>query len=289
MTYDLGKFAPTFRGPWSGLQTYNAMDVVTYNGNSWISRQANNSNHQPPTTTDNYTTYWYLFAKGGEAASLTPADIQTIVQQIMEQDVIVDSGYSAFKQETKEAIENMQEPGNGQLIIKRNNVQVGVFTANQSTNTNINITVPTTVRSLTDSGDFQVYPAWQKEEVSFTPTLNTIYHPQVIKTAKVEFGLSEYFELLKDWTWQDHTTEGYFERFGALLPWYRAKGTYWFEMQGDGVFSIPEGYFVTKTSPLASHLNAEYLYSYFSGYKYKVTFQADTCHITEYIQASAQE
>ena len=47
-----------------------------------------------------------------------------------------------------------QTVNNGMLTIKRNNVNVVTFTANQSTNATANINVPTTVAELSDAGDY---------------------------------------------------------------------------------------------------------------------------------------
>lgn len=47
-----------------------------------------------------------------------------------------------------------QTVNNGTLTIKRNNVNVATFTANQSTNATANINVPTTVAELSDAGDY---------------------------------------------------------------------------------------------------------------------------------------
>lgn len=47
-----------------------------------------------------------------------------------------------------------QTVNNGTLTIKRNNVNVATFTANQSTNATANINVPTTVAELSDASDY---------------------------------------------------------------------------------------------------------------------------------------
>lgn len=47
-----------------------------------------------------------------------------------------------------------QTVNNGMLTIKRNNVNVATFTANQSTNATANINVPTTVAELSDASDY---------------------------------------------------------------------------------------------------------------------------------------
>ena len=146
MVYDLGKIIPRIKGNYISLETYDVLDVVYYNGSSYICKQANTRGKLPTNTT-----YWQIFALKGEMTTqLTPEQIAEIVQDVMAQGVVVDTDYSAFKASTEAAIQTMPSPGNGILTIKRNNATVGTFSANQSEDANINITVPTQLSQMAD-------------------------------------------------------------------------------------------------------------------------------------------
>lgn len=140
MVYDLGKIIPRIKGDYSAQTQYDTLDIVYYNGSSYICKQDNTRNKVPTNTT-----YWQIMALKGEMTTqLTPAQVLEIVNVVMNQGVVVDSTYSQFRSTTEQAIQNMQDPGAGILTIKRNGSSIGTFSANASTNKEINIDVPTT-------------------------------------------------------------------------------------------------------------------------------------------------
>lgn len=142
MTYDLGRICPKLRGAYSNSATYDFLDVVSLNGSSYICK-ADGTKNKVPTN----TSYWMIFAQSGESAHITQADIENIVNQLLQENVVVDENYGTFKQDTQNAINGI---GNGTLTIKRNGVTVGTFSANQNTAKEINIAVPTKLSDLSD-------------------------------------------------------------------------------------------------------------------------------------------
>ncbi len=59
--YVISASSGTFKGNWDGATTYNAKDIVFYNGSSWFSLAGNNLDHFP----DIAPTYWTLLAEKG--------------------------------------------------------------------------------------------------------------------------------------------------------------------------------------------------------------------------------
>lgn len=150
MTYDLGKICPRLRGTYSSSATYDILDVVYYNGASYICK-ADDTKNKVPTN----TTYWQPMAAAGETqTSLTPAQINTIVAAILQEGVVVDSEYSTFKNDTNQAIQNYTAPGNGKLTLKRNGTNLGNFFANQGSDTVIDINVPVKIAQMQDYQSF---------------------------------------------------------------------------------------------------------------------------------------
>lgn len=56
----LGRILPIFKGEYSNSTKYNKLDIVLYNGNSFVSKRDNNKGNTPSTETD----YWQLVATG---------------------------------------------------------------------------------------------------------------------------------------------------------------------------------------------------------------------------------
>ena len=137
MIYNLGKFIMQVRGSYSSSTTYNKLDVVYYNGGSYICK-SNSTTNKVPTN----TTYWQQMAAPG-VATMTEEQKQEIIASLLSAGVIIDSDYNTFTTEEKEKLAGLNNPNNGTLTIKRNNVTVGTFNANQSGNTTLNIIVPT--------------------------------------------------------------------------------------------------------------------------------------------------
>ena len=142
MTYNLGKFILTPRGNYSGLETYNKLDIVLYGGSSYLCKSNNVSNIVPTNTT-----YWQLLAAAGQAV-LTPQQEQYIINTLINQGVIVDPYYNTFTTAEKQKLAGLNNPNNGQLSITCNGYQLGTFNANQSGNTTI--TIPN-IQSVGDS------------------------------------------------------------------------------------------------------------------------------------------
>lgn len=152
MVIDLGKIIPKIRGNYNRTTTYDTLDIVFYLGSSYISKQDGTSNKLPTNTT-----YWQMLAaKGDTITQLTPAQLAEVVQQVMNEGVVVDSGYTEFKSNTMNTLQNMSEPGNGTIQFQRNGVNItgGSFSMNQNTNKNINIQVPTKMSEMSDYSDF---------------------------------------------------------------------------------------------------------------------------------------
>lgn len=136
-TFNLGKFMLTPRGNYSAGTTYSRLDVVLYQGSSYVCKSDNTVNKIPTNTT-----YWQLLANAGQA-TMTPQQKQEIIDGIVSQGVVIDPDYNTFSTEEKQKLADLSAPSNGTLTIKRNGSTVGSFGANQSGNTVINITVPT--------------------------------------------------------------------------------------------------------------------------------------------------
>lgn len=136
-TYDLGKFQPTLRGTYSSTDTYGKLDIVYYGGASYICKSDGVKNKIPTNTT-----YWQPMAAAG-VATMTEQQKQEIIAGLISQGVVIDANYNTFTTEEKQKLEGLTIPKNGTLTIKRNNVTVGTFQADQSGNATINIEVPT--------------------------------------------------------------------------------------------------------------------------------------------------
>ena len=136
-TYNLGKFIMTPRGTYSSTATYNRLDFVLYQGSSYVCKSNNTLNVIPTNTT-----FWQLLAQAGQA-TMTESQKQEIISGILSQGVIIDPDYNTFTAEEKTKLAALTEPNTGTLTIKRNNTTVGTFNANASTNSTINIAVPT--------------------------------------------------------------------------------------------------------------------------------------------------
>jgi hypothetical protein len=64
----------TFKGNWTADKTYNAKDVVFYNGSSWFSLAGNNKGHAPAVS----PSYWTMLAQKGDTGATGPQGIQGI-------------------------------------------------------------------------------------------------------------------------------------------------------------------------------------------------------------------
>jgi len=155
-TYNLGRILPNFRGTWESSYNYFIMDIVYYNGSSYVAKSNIHAGGNNPSINNN----WQIIALKGElSGTLTPAQEQAIINAIMAQGVVIDPDYNHtdnnFTDSDKLAVENINY---GVLTFKRNGTDIGTFTANQ--NGSINISVPTTTLDLSDNNTIQ-----RKEEV----------------------------------------------------------------------------------------------------------------------------
>lgn len=205
MVYDLGKIIPRVKGNYSSSQQYEMLDIVYYQGSSYIAKSASKFSNKVPTN----TTYWQILAAKGEMTTqLTPEQMLEIVTAVMNQGVVVDDGYAAFKSDTQQALNSLPEPNNGTLTIKRNNTTVGTFTANQSGNTDINISVPTQLSQMTDYSTF-TNGILRKQEVNKSSDEDVVIE-------KIEPGVVYTFETdIKSLTIEALST---IEETGGYLP-----------------------------------------------------------------------
>lgn len=156
MIYNLGRILPVFRGTWNVAAVYEVMDVVYYNGSSYVAK-SNNTNKLPTNTT-----YWQIIALKGElSGTLTPEQTTAIINQIMNEGVVIDESYTHTDNNFNDTYQSMLDNlniGNGTITVKKNNTAVGSFTANQSANSDINITVPVSVGDLQGASILQLIP-----------------------------------------------------------------------------------------------------------------------------------
>lgn len=135
-TYNLGRFILNPRGAYNSAETYNKLDVVLYNGSSYICKSDNTTNKVPTNTT-----YWQLLAQAGQAV-LTPQQEQEIIQTLIDGGVVVDPNYNTFTSEEKQKLAGLTNPNNGTFTINYAGQRLGTFNANQSTNTTVNVPAP---------------------------------------------------------------------------------------------------------------------------------------------------
>jgi len=150
-TYNLGRILPTYRGTWESSYNYFIMDIVYYNGSSYVAKSNIHAGGNNPSINNN----WQIIALKGElSGTLTPAQEQAIINAIMAQGVVIDANYNHtdnnFTDADKTAVENINY---GVLTLKRNGIDIGTFTANQ--NGSININVPTVATDLLDNDTIQ--------------------------------------------------------------------------------------------------------------------------------------
>ena len=152
MTYDLGRFQPRIMGAYSSGTNYEKLDVVYYNGGSYICKSDSVTGKVPTNTT-----YWQQLAAPG-VATMTEQQKQEIIASLVAQGVIIDTNYNTFSTAEKEKLAGLGTPNNGTLTIKRNGVTVGTFGADQQGNATIDIPVPTTLRELGADGELYSLP-----------------------------------------------------------------------------------------------------------------------------------
>jgi len=73
---NLGRIIPLFKGTYNSGTTYSFLDVVEYNGSSYVAKQQTSGNL--PTN----TTYWTVVAKAGSWSTFTAAEKAELLAQI---------------------------------------------------------------------------------------------------------------------------------------------------------------------------------------------------------------
>lgn len=76
MEYKLGKICPIFKDDWNSTTTYERLDVVLYNGSSWVST-TRNTNIVPNTDST-----WIMVAKAGSWETFTDAEKAELVNYL---------------------------------------------------------------------------------------------------------------------------------------------------------------------------------------------------------------
>ena len=157
--YNLGRVLPIFKGTYSSTTNYVPLDIVYYNGSSYVCKQ--NAQNKVPTN----TTYWQIVALKGELSpTLSPAQVNSIIQQIeSESNFVIDANYvhtdNNFSTAYKDAVDALPEAiGDATITIQRNGVNVGTFTTNSTANKTINLQVPTQISDLSGDSSFITIP-----------------------------------------------------------------------------------------------------------------------------------
>lgn len=142
--YNLGRIIPTLRGEYSPSTTYYKMDVVYYNGTSYICKSNSPIAGRTPSAS---SSYWQKMAAAGESVGVTPAQVQEIISSVTTNmqgaGYVIDNDYAQFKNETETALGNLPTVNNGKLTLYTNGNKMGEFTANQSTDLNIYLNAET--------------------------------------------------------------------------------------------------------------------------------------------------
>lgn len=135
-TYNLGRFILNPRGNYNISTTYNKLDVVLYNGSSYICKSNNIAGISPIMTNT-----WQLLALAGQA-TMTEAQKQEIIDTLLAEGVIIDAEYNTFTTAEKQKLAGLSNPKNGILTFYYNGTRLGQFTANQDTNTTVYLPTP---------------------------------------------------------------------------------------------------------------------------------------------------
>lgn len=76
----IGRILPIFKGDWSSATTYSKLDIVYYNGSSYVAKTS--STGQAPILPSDY---WMLVASKGSWGSSSEAEKAQIIQQLKEE------------------------------------------------------------------------------------------------------------------------------------------------------------------------------------------------------------
>lgn len=155
VNYNLGRVLPVFKGNYNSSTNYLPLDIVYYNGSSYVCKQ--NSTGNSPTN----TTYWQIVAMKGELSpTLLPEQVASIIQTIEnDSNFVVDANYVHtdynFTGTYKDTLDTLPSAiGDATITFQRNGTNIGTFTTNSTTNSTINIQVPTQISDLTGDDTF---------------------------------------------------------------------------------------------------------------------------------------
>lgn len=159
--YNLGRILPSIKGEYNNATEYNRMDIVYYQGSSYVAKDTVTG------IAPNNTIHWQMIAAAGRINSiLTTEQINQVLAQLPS-DVVRDSDYNHtdnnFSDYYKDTIDGISI-GNGTLDIKQNGVSKGTFTANQSSNSTINITTPTHTSEIENDSEYITKPTYNESD-----------------------------------------------------------------------------------------------------------------------------
>lgn len=119
----LGKVIPTFKGEYSSSFLYEMLDIVSYNGSSYISKA--DGNREEPTNTDN----WQQLAKKGDTYEVNDEDLKAIA------DKIVNDANSTFNQNVTEKTNDFNENVDNKVLEYNGNheTKINEFNSNSET------------------------------------------------------------------------------------------------------------------------------------------------------------
>ena len=75
---NIGRILPIFKGDWDNSTTYSKLDVVLYNGCSWVAT-AENSGETPDTSAND----WIMVAKGGSWEDFSAQEKQDLIDALI--------------------------------------------------------------------------------------------------------------------------------------------------------------------------------------------------------------
>ena len=180
-TYNLGKFALRPRGTYDPTATYYLLDLVYYNGSSYVCTSNAATTNVLPTN----TSFWQIVAAAGQG-TITPEQMQQIVDDIVNTEgVVIDPDYQQFTAEEKSKLSTLTNPNDGVLTIKKNNVTLGTFSANQASNRTINVSVPSRLWDLSGADGLRIYQEVETNPDSVEWTIDDL-KPSMIYRGEID-------------------------------------------------------------------------------------------------------
>ena len=178
--YNLGRILPNYRGTWSSQWAYMVMDIVYYDGSSYVAKSNVSAGSNNPSINND----WQIIALKGElSGTLTPEQEQAIINAIMAQGVVIDASYNHtdnnYTDADRSAVQNINY---GTLTLQKNGTTAGTFTAD--TDSTVNITVPTRSTDLAD-GNTIVHTMDYIDSVEADVTIDTVKPNTVYSFADV--------------------------------------------------------------------------------------------------------